>query len=99
MVLYPSNFPYNVVVSRKGPFKGKLAHELSTCYLECISYHLPIDKKFMAEKIGKKLYNPCIQVKENQIWKSYQCGFPNNSPCDIIRWGIPINNEMEFLYY
>ena len=26
-------------------FKGKLARKLLTCYLECISYHLPIDKK------------------------------------------------------
>ena len=34
--------------------KGKLAHKCSTCYLECISYQLPMDKKLMTEKIGKK---------------------------------------------
>ena len=36
----------------KGPvIKGKLAHIFSTYYLEYISYHLPMDKKFMAEKV------------------------------------------------
>ena len=34
--------------------------------------------------------NPCIQGKENQIWKSHLCGFPNKSLCDVIRWAIPL---------
>ena len=62
---------------------GKLAHKFTTCYLECISYHLPKDKKLVAEKICKNVYYPCIKGKENQIMKSYQCGFPNKSPCDV----------------
>ena len=69
--------------------KGKLAHKFSTCYLECISYQLPMDKKIMTEKIGKKLYNPCIRGKEKKIWKSHQCGFPHKSLCDVIRWEFP----------
>ena len=77
--------------------KGKLAHKFSTCYLERISYHLPMDKKLMAETNGYKLYNLCIQGKENHIWKSHHCGFPNKSLCDVIRLGSPIKKKMEFL--
>ena len=31
-------------------FKGKLAHTFTSCYLECIAYHLMIDKTFITEK-------------------------------------------------
>ena len=56
-----------------------------------------IDKSFITEKMSKKLYNPCIGGKTNEIWKSYQIGFPNNSLCDVIRLGIPFAKKMEFL--
>ena len=58
--------------------------------------HLPMDKKSITENLFF-LYNPCIQGKEKQIWKSYQGGFPKKSPFDVIRWGIPINKKMEIL--
>ena len=74
---------YNLVL------KGKLADKFSICYLECISYYLPMDKEIMAGEKWKKSYNPCIQEKGNQIWKSNQYGFPSECPCDVIRWGFP----------
>ena len=36
--------------------------------------------------------------KRNLIWNSHQCGFPNKSPYDVIRWGIPLQRKLEFLY-
>ena len=58
--------------------KGKLAHKFSTCYLECISYHLPMDKKFMAEKLWKKIIYPMHTGKRKpnleilSVWVSQQ---------------------------
>ena len=37
-----------------------------------------MDKKKWQEKKRKKRSNRSIQGIENQIWKSHQCGFPNN---------------------
>ena len=34
--------------------KGKLGYKFTTCYLDCISYNLPTDKKLTEEKVSKK---------------------------------------------
>ena len=42
-------------MNSENKIKGKLAPTFSTSYLECISYHLPIDKKFMADNMKKMI--------------------------------------------
>ena len=48
----------------KKVLKGKLAHIFSTCYLECISYQLPMDKKLMTEKYAKIDINHAYRAKK-----------------------------------
>ena len=54
---YRSKMPF--FCSQEG-VKGKLAHTCLTCYLECISYHLPTDTILITERICKECHNPCI---------------------------------------
>ena len=59
-------------------FKGKLAHTFSTCFLESISYHLPMDKRLMAEKKEKNDITHAYREKKINSGNPINVGFPTS---------------------
>ena len=81
----------------KSVAKGKLAHEFSTCYLECISFTHG-EEIYGRKKCEKKYITHAYKEKKTKSGNPINVGFqitPLN--CDVIRWGIPIKKKMEFL--